>query len=782
MSTTADPPAEDRHDGAGPAASDTDFPAQAPYQHDGPAVPGAPPTAPPGGPAEGPYPGEPPGPQGGGGARDDRQGATGVPHFDDAQPSGPRPPRAGQDEGDAAELISSDQFSFLIRQSTGNANTYGGHHNTALSLNLGGPQPVEFQQTPLDARDVQQRHRLYQRAPVPDHQPMADCLTRNHLVVLIGARGSGRDTTARVLLADACGSDRVAVLYSGGAGLAQALAEQADRHLTRGHGIVLDLGTELPAPAALEALALRAGTIGAHVVLIAENLGAELDALSPYAFRHTGPDLKKVLEAHLEHELQKHRAQGHEEGDCPQHALEAYLRDVLRDPRVEDELGAGLPVREAVSLAGTLATFLHRPPEELGQAFGAWRNRLRTMARTLIGLTAPATDAVLDPHQQPLRIAYVLCDGLPLSDFIRVGTLLCDEVQRAETREAAPERRVFDLILDQLVETGAGVAAAPDAGPPSNPRRVRLAEPELMSTVIEVVWHGPGWLRAPLLRWLQKLAEDRLERVRSRAAVIAGLLLRLDFDSVYRDLVQIWARSRSARDRQYAALALAVAVGSGDSWLTARIDRQVVDWARSPAPQLQDSAARAYGTLVGTRDVPGALEALEALGSRRTPVRYASVAYATAALFLTPDGAEPVADALGRWVRRPDNEASPLRHAVGTLIVLGPYTVGPELPSRPKLAHQAMENPEREASLLLLWRHALVDPAYSGLAWALLEQWLLAGDRDGELGLFLAGFVPRAASDELLHRAGFHVARMARRNPAAPCVRRVLRAIRRRRP
>ncbi|WP_329098065.1 hypothetical protein [Streptomyces sp. NBC_01439] len=754
---------------------------QVPHQHDGPAAPGTSPTASPWGPAEGWSPGEPPGPQGGGGVRDDHQGTTGAPHFAGAQSSGPRPPRAGQDEDDAVELISGDQFSVLIRQSTGNANTYGGHHNTALSLNLGGPQPVEFQQILLDARDVQQRHRLYQHAPVPDHQLMADCLKRNHIVVVVGARGGGRDTTARVLLADTCGSNRVAVLYSAGGGLAQALVEQADRHLTRGYGIVLDLGTELPAPAALETLGLRAAQIGAHVVLITESPGAELDALSPYAFRHTGPDLKKVLEAHLEHELDKHRA-GHEQGDCPQHSLQAYLRDVLRDPRVDDELGAGLPVREAVSLAGTLATFLHRPPEELGQAFGAWRNRLRTMARVLLGLTAQASDPVPDPHQQPLRIAYVMCDGLPLSDFIRVGTLLCDEVQRAETREAAPERRVFDLILDQLVETGAGVAAAPDAGPPGNPRRVRLAEPELMATVIEVVWHGPGWLRAPLLRWLQRLAEDRLERVRSRAAVVAGLLLRHDFDSVYRDLVQLWARSKSARDRQYAALALAVAVGAGDSWLTARIDRQVADWARSPAPQLQDSAARAYGTLVGTRDVPGTLEALEALGSRRTPVRYASVAYATAALFLTPDGAEPVADALGRWVRRPDNEASPLRHAVGTLIVLGPYAVGPELPSRPKLAHQAMQEPEREASLLLLWQHALVDPAYSGLAWALLEQWLLAGDRDEELSLFLEGFVSRAAADELLTRAGFHVARMARRHPASPCVRRVLRAIRGRRP
>ncbi|MEV5953672.1 hypothetical protein AB0M11_07825 [Streptomyces sp. NPDC051987] len=776
-------PADDHRDGTGPAA-DPDLPdlqdAQAPRGHDDTPEAAPPSAAEPAGGAQSPSsPGGFPGQAASGNTRDSRQEAGSSSYSPGARSSAPRPSAAVQDEGEAVEEISRDQFSFLIRHSTGTANTYGGHHNTALSLNLAGPQPVEFQRTPLDVRDTQRRHRLH--TPVPDHQSMADCLNTHHLALVTGARGTGRDTTARVLLADACGGDRVAVLHSGGTGLAQALAEQTDRHLTKGHGVVLDLGAELPAPAALEALALRAERIGAYVVLISQSTGAEIDALSPYAFRHTAPDLKEVLRAHLESDLQRHRTEDHGVDKCPQHPLREFLHGVLRDPRVDDELRANPPVRAVVALAGTLAGHLHCPAEELGQAFGAWRDRLRTQARNLLGLgTAP--DAALGPHQLPLRLAYVLCDGLPLSDFIRVGTLLCDEVQRAETRDAAPERRVLDLIIDELADTGAGVAATPDAGLSDNPRRVRLAEPELMSTVLDVVWHGPGWLRAPLLRWLRTLAGDRLERVRSRAAVIAGLLLRHDVDSVYRDLVQIWARDTSARDRQHAALALAVAVEAEDPWLTARIDRQVADWARSPSPQLRDSAARTYGTPVGTRDVPRTLRALEALAGRRTPVRYASVAYATAALFLARGGAEPVADALARWVRRPDNDVSPLRHAVGTLIVLGPYTVGPELPFRPVLAGQAMASPEREASLLLLWRHALLDPDYARLAWALLEQWLLAGDRDKELHLFLEGFVPELVTTErLLPRAGFNLVRMVRQHPDAACARRVLRAIRARR-
>ncbi|MEU0215727.1 hypothetical protein ABZ281_11620, partial [Streptomyces sp. NPDC006265] len=149
-------------------------------------------------------------------------------------------------------------------------------------------------------------------------------------------------------------------------------------------------------------------------------------------------------------------------------------------------------------------------------------------------------------------------------------------------------------------------------------------------------------------------------------------------------------------------------------------------------------------------------------------------AYSTAALFLAEGGAAPVAEALGQWIRADDGHLP--RHAVRTLLVLGPLAAGPELPSRPTLAHQAMEDPGGEETLLLLWQRALIDPAHSGQAWNLLRDWLLAADEDEELTLFAEKFALRIWPHKDL-RALFHLRRWARQLPDARLIARLLRGL-----
>jgi hypothetical protein len=177
---------------------------------------------------------------------------------------------------------------------------------------------------------------------------------------------------------------------------------------------------------------------------------------------------------------------------------------------------------------------------------------------------------------------------------------------------------------------------------------------------------------------------------------------------------------------------------------------------------------------VGTQDVPGTLRALQDLAGRPALDPYASVAYSTATLFLAEGGAEPVGDALGRWIRSADGHLP--RHAVRTLLVLGPLAAGPELPSRPTLAHQAMEAPGREETLLLLWQRALIDPAHSGQAWHLLRDWVVSADEDEKLALFLEKFALRIwpPGDR---RARFHLRRWVRLLPDAPLLARLLRGL-----
>ncbi|MEW2072847.1 hypothetical protein AB0941_04305 [Streptomyces sp. NPDC013433] len=643
------------------------------------------------------------------------------------------------------------------------------HHGDAFTLNMGTSPPAEFPWMDLDATDTSQIWQL--RQDVPDQERMADSLLEHHLLVMAGAKGSGRECTSRVLLAERCGSARLGVLHGDQDRLAQALIEQNGRRLKRGHGVRVNVGTHRPDPATLEALALRAREREAYVVVIVEDPQADLGDLGPYAFHHRRPDLALVLEAHLTAALAEHRTRCAE--SCTFRGTEEFRSRVMGDPRTDRKLGAASSVHWVTRFARDLAGCLHGPEGALDTLLDTPVGDLRSLVRRFLKLSEQVTDpAAAGPYHQALRIAYLLGHELPLSDVIRAGALLGVDMLSVENRDTAPARPVFEADLDRLVPPGGGIAAEPGAGMPDNPRRARLADPELMPTAVEVVWHDLPWLRDPLVAWLQRLGSDSLERVRARAGMIAGHLLRHDFDSVYRDLVKAWAFSRSVSDRRCAALALAVALESDNPWLSDRITRQVASWADSPKWPFQDSAARAYGTSLGTRDVSATLPALQELAGRPALVPYASVAYSLAALFLAEDGAEPVTEALGRWIRS-SNDNLP-RHAVRALLVLGPFAVGPELPSRPRLAQQVMDDPGREETLLLLWQRALVDPAHSGQAWQLLQQWLLAADQDEELARFLEKFVSRVCAPRLVRRAGFHLRRCAREHPEATCVRQVL--------
>ncbi|MFF8015732.1 hypothetical protein [Streptomyces sp. NPDC007929] len=685
--------------------------------------------------------------------------------------AGPRPRARDTEDRHRAETVSSAAFN----EAFNNAMSFGGN---AYTLNVGTAKDAELQRIRLDATGTARQHRLHH--PVPQQDRMAETLREHHLVALFGTAGSGREGTGTFLLADRCGSEHVVVLHSADTDPLQALVAQARRCLKPGEGVLVGLGTRRPGRSTLRALSLLARERKAYVVLIVDATRTDDDLPAPYAVRHQRPEPRPVLDAHLRSVLEEHRAGCTARDRCDRARIRVFADRVLDDPRVAGRLDAARRVDRITSFAQDIAACLHDTGDALEDLLNAPQEDLRSLARRFLKLSEPqeseeapaASEA--ETHHQAVRISYVLGYDLPLSDVLRMGTRLSAEMLRAEYRESAPARPVFELDLDRLVAPGMGIAAESGAHRSDNPRRARLADPELMPAVVEVIWHGFGWLREPLIAWLRALADDRLERVGTRAAVIVGQLLRHDFDSVYRDVVKDWARSPSVRDRRYAAMALSVAMADDDPRLTAQVGRQVADWAGSPRAQLQDSAARAYGTQLGTQDVPGTLRALQDLAGRPALDLYASVAYSTATLFLAEGGAEPVGDTLGRWIRADDGHLP--RHAVRTLLVLGPLAAGPELPSRPTLAHQVMEAPGREETLLLLWQRALIDPAHSGQAWHLLCDWLVAADEDEDLALFLEKFALRIWPPKD-RRALFHLRRWARRLPDAALVARLLQAL-----
>ncbi|MGY5130059.1 hypothetical protein [Streptomyces nigrescens] len=635
----------------------------------------------------------------------------------------------------------------------------------AEQLTLGGDSGVEIQVLSVSSLTVAQQ--LDSHQDVDQQTQMAARLAAQHILVLAGQPGSGRQSTALTLLAGCCPDDRIKILHSEAQGILQALCQRADGLLTPG-GFVVDLDDQPLKLSTLETLGHLARKHRAFLVVIGELGRVDPDRLRPHAFEHRRPALDKVLAVHLRRLLAGHPGACPQQ-DCTTEHTTAFTARMLQSQQVQRTLDGAPSVRSVVEFAEVLAQSIHAEDTSLSDVIGQWRDRLRRLAKQLLQVPAETSQGpVLDPHRQAFRIAYAFFHGHPLSDVFEAGEVLSATVlPRYETREPAPTNHVFERELDQLIpqEMRASGDAMSGGRTDDNPRCARLVDEELMHAVIEVVWHDYDSLRDPLREWLTALVAGPLERIRVRAAHIAGILLSHDFDSVYRDLIRHWAR-KSAAYRQCAALALEMA--AHDPRMVGRVRDRIRSWLSSPRWEFQDSAARAYGTLVGAQDVPDTLWALRELGTRPELAFSSSVAFSMSWLYLA--GAPgPTADALDRWITSNNDHLT--KHAIRTLLILSRYGAGPDRRDRPVLADTAMTDQDRADALVRLWRHALMGQDSSTRAWDLLRRWLLAGDADKELAAFLEVLVPRICARPLSPRAGFYLGMWAGRHPDSRTIR-----------
>ncbi|QTZ90229.1 hypothetical protein [Streptomyces auratus] len=642
----------------------------------------------------------------------------------------------------------------------------GGNAFYAEQLSIGGDNRVEVQALSVPSLQVAQQ--LDCHLDVDQQAQMAARLAAQHVLLLAGKPGSGRQSTALTLLAGCCPDDRIKILHSEAPGILQEISRRADELLTP-DGFVIDLDDREVKLSTLETLAHLARKQGAFVVVLGVLGRVDPDQLGPHAFEHRRPVLGEVLAVHLRRLLAGHPG-ACTDPDCSAEHTAAFTARMLESPQVQRTLDGAVSVRSVVEFAEVLAQSVHTEDTSLTEVIGQWRDRLRRLAKQLLRVpTETPQGSVLDPHRQAFRIAYAFFHGLPLADVFEAGQLLSASVlPRYETRELAPANHVFERELDQLIppEMLASADAASDGRADDNPRCARLVDEELMHAVIEVVWHDYDSLRHPLLEWLTALVAGPLERIRVRAAQIAGILLCHDFDSVYRDLIRNWAGGKNTAYRQSAALALEMA--AHDPRLMQRVRGQIRSWLGSPRWQFQDSAARAYGTLVGAQDVPDTLWALRELGTRPELAFSSSVAFSMAWLYLSA-APGPASDALDHWITSDNDHLT--QHAIRTLLILSRYSAGPDRRDRPVLADTAMTDPDRADALVRLWRHALMGQHSSTRAWDQLRRWLLAGDADKELAAFLDALVPRICARPLSLRAGFYLGMWAGRHPDSRTVR-----------
>lgn len=132
---------------------------------------------------------------------------------------------------------------------------------------------------------------------------------------------------------------------------------------------------------------------------------------------------------------------------------------------------------------------------------------------------------------------------------------------------------------------------------------VSLCEPHTPHRVISFLWKEHGAvLRTPFSQWLATLAQN--PRLTWFAGYTAGLLFVTDPVPVERDLLRPWAMSDDVHDRRCAALALGVPVAVGAEPTAARA--LALGWSKTSNRNLQDTAVRAYGGLLGAWDASSA--------------------------------------------------------------------------------------------------------------------------------------------------------------------------------
>ncbi|SHM59459.1 hypothetical protein [Cryptosporangium aurantiacum] len=607
---------------------------------------------------------------------------------------------------------------------------------------------------------------------------MADTLVRRRLVILSGPSGTGRHATAVYLLSRAPQSGWLGRLETEPDELGDVIGrnggpESGATPIEKDDRLVVDLLGRSPTDGQWAALAEEAYQKSAFVVVVAPPTPTSGDAYPREFCRpHGRPDPAAVLRRNLAYQLTKHRSACDRE-DCTDERLGAIVDARCAVPEVDRYLRIARSLDEVAGLAAVLADHVHTADAEVPGLLGSWKDRLRTRAEELLAASSGPSEKEerLLLRRQVFRIAYAVFHGHPFSDVFSAGDWLMAAVtQQAPNRVRLAEvpRLIVDGKVRELLGTGMSAVDEAAVNGTDGPRRAQLVDGDLVVSILDVAWHDYHTLRGPLLDWLQILALHPQVRVRVRAAQTAGLLARFDFDEVYGQLLRGWAEG-PAFTRAAAADALDIAHRSG--FLAARVRRQVRDWALSPKAQLQDSAARAYGSVTGVADPAEAIRALADLGTRRALADWSSIALAMVQL---SDAGAPtqVLDALTEWIR--SGEPTLRDHAVRAMLQLTRLAAGEN--SRSPLVRGLSD---RRDTVIRLWRRALADERTSRRAWDQFRQWLRSAERRPEDAAGIEALAVDILDHPLDARARFWLTLWAERHPEASIYDRIRSALRR---
>lgn len=660
-----------------------------------------------------------------------------------------------QEPGDAGPKAR-DTWATDIRGSNG---IIVGDNATMVVVDLadgGETTALRYHRTVGSVREAAERF-----VEVPGFWETVKELKKSRIRYVCAEPGSGRRFLSERMLAELAGEDRVYGLHLPTPGVSLVdLARQKDL-MVHGAGMVLELAEPGPVTAALlDTFAGLAEEAQGWLVILGSQPGGP--GTSEYEYRPESPDPRAVLRRHIRANrpdlvdlIDACLAEETDRDQLDADPEPASVADIIRDQLNADPRPAAVAdlARALADWDGTEAT--------LGEALGGLRARVRQLASELVNRVTPedSADPQTAPRRQAVQIAYATFAGHPLADVFEVVQPLFQFLWIEENGEATPSRVLFDGGVEKIMSAD-GKSSLLDGDLTRYPRRVRFRDARLPMDIVDVIWNDFDGVRRPFRLWLGFLVEKGRDGIRRRAASVAGLLLMLDFNEVWRELVGPWAHSGRAVHRE--AAAWAVDTAAENDQLLWMLRGRVRDWVRSNNAQLHDTAARAYGTRFGAASLAEALADLRVLAGRDDLNHSASVARAMQYLYL--EAPAEVRARLSDWMA--DDLYRVQVHAARSLILIAALSAEAPRQQWPRLLAD-LADIDDPGALAEPWRAALAGPTTSLRAWKTLHLWLRRADNDESLRDVLLHLGRQVLAEPLTRRGRFYLAQWSQDSDTA---------------
>ncbi|MBW8735739.1 MAG: hypothetical protein JF621_00910 [Streptomyces turgidiscabies] len=386
-------------------------------------------------------------------------------------------------------------------------------------------------------------------------------------------------------------------------------------------------------------------------------------------------------------------------------------------------------------------------------------------------------EASIHLRDKAFLVALAAFDDGPYALTAELSDLLYRFLQQTQNPVGVPEVPVFGTHIGKRLQLARAERYEDDEHTewgPVTQQKARFVDDRASLVLLREVWTGHPSARPALIDWLRRLADDGRPLVRTRAASTVAVLARTDLPSAMALVIEPWAISNRFRHRLVAVNALTLAHLID----TPNIPRILDEWSKGEDRRLRWVAVRAYALI-------GAERPEQALAALRTAARslYRDLADPddfdremarelgeAVALLLLSEASDQVLAELR--LHLPDDR--PVHDlTIGGFVSACRHTQDDERYGHPLVlgwyAQAATEGSAAAHGIPFLWRAALGDPNATRHALDVLREWVLIADRSTTTEWALAHLLPTLVTTPAEYQRLGHLLRtMPGEDGAAP--------------